>query len=996
MLGSATKHPSVRARAGQRGRALQWEKEGAMRSIARAAFALSLAFALSPAHAGALHASPHLVDNGDGTLTDGRTGLVWVADPRFAVTVAGARKVRLPLPEAVAVIAAMNRGDIENFGRRDWRLPTERELRGVENGGTARRAKPRNPKVWPVAGAAALSGVGDAVILATNSVHVNRNSVIAGDVVVNDASSGPTLTGGVELAIDRDTVITGSLRGDSVILQRDLTVSGTVSYNQLTSATGVTTGGLVTPLGLPVFSLLPPFQTANPHAGAPDVTVGAGQTLTLPAGDYGHVHVAATGQLILSGGVYELLDLTVAGLHAACSSCRAVRFAGPSDLRIAGRLSVGKHASLLPDATVAVSSNVLYVGGVNGLDGRLGSSPKAAAFDRESVLGATLYAPHGTTQLDRETRVTGALLGRDVLVARNAELQAASYFANRAPIADPQTVETAGAAPITIVLTGSDADGDNLTFSISEGPQTGTLGAITPIPPPPPDPEAPNAPQQLRASVVYTPDGSDDVEDSFIFQVADPLGATGQAVVSINPPGDDEPPPPPPTTVIAFDATDQTFVDTAVTLTLEGDAPDGVALSFAIVAGSGPESGTLGPLLPGSESPARTATVVYTPSSGFEGGDGFDFEACGTIDLATVCDTAAVTINVAPRPAEPSELAPDLSASVSQDRALQITLGEPTGTEAATAAAPLIVTVLPAAVLHGAAVAGNVADADENGAGDNHNVLPGPAPVFVSAAVDQVGGAGSQGTARIHIEWDVSSFAGSQLESAHVRLHTHRGTVDALDTFFFTAAAGNGTLDDADFATAMESVAGAVMPVPPLEDLPIGADGTFSFDVTPQVQSALDAAAGFFSVQGRVNEALSGPARGLEVRSSASGNLASFLEPQLELATPGVVAPTITFTILTLPLNGILRDSGGQQILDVPHALVDARVSYTPSAGFTGSDGFGYQAQDDTITDGGLVFILVQAGNCALDPSFCDDGRESSSVSAPAVAAAKEEFHVEP
>jgi len=44
-----------------------------------------------------------------------------------------------------------------------------------------------------------------------------------------------------------------------------------------------------------VFALLPVFHTAAPRPGAADVSVGAGQTVTLAAGDYGHVTVAATG-----------------------------------------------------------------------------------------------------------------------------------------------------------------------------------------------------------------------------------------------------------------------------------------------------------------------------------------------------------------------------------------------------------------------------------------------------------------------------------------------------------------------------------------------------------------------------------------------------------------------------------------------------------------------------------------------------------------------------
>ena len=55
--------------------------------------------------------------------------------------------------------------------------------------------------------------------------------------------------------------------------------------------------------------------------------------------------------------------------------------------------------------------------------------------------------------------------------------------------------------------------------------------------------------------------------------------------------------------------------------------------------------------------------------------------------------------------------------------------------------------------LIGAEIAGNVADSDDDGFGDNHNNLPGGAPVFMSAGVDLTGGAGSNGIVRMQIEW---------------------------------------------------------------------------------------------------------------------------------------------------------------------------------------------------------------------------------------------------
>ena len=52
---------------------------------------------------------------------------------------------------------------------------------------------------------------------------------------------------------------------------------------------------------------------------------------------------------------------------------------------------------------------------------------------------------------------------------------------NDAPVADAGTATTDEDTAVTITLTGSDIDGDALTFAIATGPADGSLGSITPI-----------------------------------------------------------------------------------------------------------------------------------------------------------------------------------------------------------------------------------------------------------------------------------------------------------------------------------------------------------------------------------------------------------------------------------------------------------------------------------------------------------------------------------
>ena len=271
-------------------------------------------------------------------------------------------------------------------------------------------------------------------------------------------------------------------------------------------------------------------------------------------------------------------------------------------------------------------------------------------------------------------------------------------------------------------------------------------------------------------------------------------------------------------------------------------------------------------------------------------------------------------------------------------------------------------------------MAGNVADANNDTIGDNHNALPGPVPVFMSAGVGGSGGAGSNGTSRMQIEFDISSIGSSAgLQSATVHLDTHRGTIDSLDTRFFALFGDNdGLLTDSDFAGAGEAV--AVMPVPSTMVMPIGTDGTFAFDVLGELSQAIDAGHSFFVIQGRVDESLSGPARGLEVFTTADGNVSTNRTPELQITTPGVTAPYM-YTILTFPLNGTLFDGNGTEITSVPYILPDARVTYAPASGFAGTNTFNFRVTLGTAFEEATATVHVAFLDCATTAAGCNNGR---------------------
>jgi hypothetical protein len=91
---------------------------------------------------------------------------------------------------------------------------------------------------------------------------------------------------------------------------------------------------------------------------------------------------------------------------------------------------------------------------------------------------------------------------------------------NTPPVANDGSATTNEDTTVTITLTGSDADGDPLTFSIVSGPSNGTLGAIIPTGP-------------TSATVDYSPNFNYFGGDSFVFRADDGNGGTDDATITI-------------------------------------------------------------------------------------------------------------------------------------------------------------------------------------------------------------------------------------------------------------------------------------------------------------------------------------------------------------------------------------------------------------------------------------------------------------------------------
>jgi hypothetical protein len=792
-------------------------------------------------------------------------------------------------------------------------------------------------------------GVGNAVLLATNSIQIDNNVVIvSGDLIVNNATAGPVLG---ELALSLNNSVTTpagyKLAATSVDLDNSAVVHGDVYYNTLSNQ-GTITGSLFTPLALPVYANLP-MVFIRP-SGSSNVTVSNNGQVTLDEGAYGDLVVGNGGTVHLTGGGYSFKSITF-------KNNGGLRYGAPADIVVNGRLELGNNSVIQSETNSGLTARAIriQVNGINGSNGSLTATPPAVHFSQGTAVFANVYATAGSIVFDQSADGTGAFLARDIRVSQSCHLTIASAF-NLAPAANAQSVSTSGSSPLTITLTGSDPEGGALTFSIVSAPHAGSLS--TPI-----------SSSPASANVTYTPTSAN-VADSFTFRVTEPAGASGVAIVTINETPEDAPPPAP-TTVVATESSAQTAKDVAATLLLRGTAPAGVALTFSIVASTGPFHGSLSAVTQGSEVPERTATVVYTPDAGYTGPDSFQFQACGTIASVSVCNAASFSITVQPALADAPNIAHDVEVSTLPETSVLLSLGE---SSALIAGRRFVIEPL-AAILLPVAIAGNVADSNNDQLGDNANALPGATPVFMSAGVNQSGGAGSNGTVRMQFEWDMSGISGSlsSLQSAQVILPTHRGTTEAADTFFYWGGvSGDGNLTNSDFEAAAEVIPDAVMQVPPT--MPIGGDGTFSFSVLGQIRAAAQNGFSFFTIQGRVNESLAGSQRGLEVRTTASGNISGGDIPKLSLATPGVSAP-LTYRITALPSGGILRDSFNVEITSVPYDLPSAEVSYVPNFGFLGLDTFSFSVSNGLITSSAFGKINVRIPNCLTDPGGCNNGR---------------------
>jgi hypothetical protein len=213
---------------------------------------------------------------------------------------------------------------------------------------------------------------------------------------------------------------------------------------------------------------------------------------------------------------------------------------------------------------------------------------------------------------------------------------------NATPTANATSKTTNEDVATTVTLSGSDPETCNLTFAFTQ-PGHGTVSALT-------DAGCSSGPNADTATVTYTPAGNYFGGDSFTYTVSDGTNtsAPATATLTVNSVND----------IPSANATSaSTPQNTAKVVNLSGGDVETCSLTFSIV--SGPTHGALGAIgdnaCSGSGPSTDSATVTYTPTTGYSGGDSFtyrvfdgtDFSPPATATLTVTASSQTITVPVA-------------------------------------------------------------------------------------------------------------------------------------------------------------------------------------------------------------------------------------------------------------------------------------------------------------------------------------------------------------
>ncbi|WP_224241656.1 Ig-like domain-containing protein [Hyalangium gracile] len=210
---------------------------------------------------------------------------------------------------------------------------------------------------------------------------------------------------------------------------------------------------------------------------------------------------------------------------------------------------------------------------------------------------------------------------------------------NDAPVANSRSLNTPEDTALTLTLSGTDAEGDAITFAVATQPSHGTLTGTPP-------------------NLTYMPELGYHGADSFTFTASDGMAPSAPGTISIF--------------VASVNATPTsssssvtTVEDTPVGITLNGADEDGDILFFTVTVP--PAHGTLKGTPP---------NLTYTPALNYSGSDSLTFTVT---DGQATAAPATVSITITPVNDAPVTTAQSLSTREDTAKAITLTAVDPEG-----------------------------------------------------------------------------------------------------------------------------------------------------------------------------------------------------------------------------------------------------------------------------------------------------------------------------
>ncbi len=302
------------------------------------------------------------------------------------------------------------------------------------------------------------------------------------------------------------------------------------------------------------------------------------------------------------------------------------------------------------NSTINVSEDTVYNGQLNGSDpdgdpitySIVSNGTKGSAILVDPSTGSFTYEP--------DTNENGSdsftfVVNDGSVNSPMATVSVSISAINDAPLAESAAITVSEDGQYEGMLTGTDVDGDSLTYSLASGSSKGTVIIVDPT----------------TGAFTYSPDANATGSDSFFFKVHDGSLGSSSAEVAITINGENDAP-------VANNGAFTVDEDVTYTGQLAGHDSDGDTLTYSVVS-----NGSLGEAV--IINPAD-GSFTYTPINDENGDDVFTFAVSDGNS-----SSAAATVSVSINPVNDEPIVQDLNIDTVEDMAYsgQLSANDPDG-----------------------------------------------------------------------------------------------------------------------------------------------------------------------------------------------------------------------------------------------------------------------------------------------------------------------------